>query len=107
MRRGKEEVLCKMCYRADLVVRWSCAGLTRASICFARSLYEEGWIAGSSPAMTAVLLDLCCARWTQPTDARNDRRPRSIVSGLLFTMSFATATCRAFQRPSRIQVAAR
>ena len=65
------------------------------------------WIAGSSPAMTAVLLDLCCARWTQPTDARNDRRPRSIVSGLLFTMSFATATCRAFQRPSRIQVAAR
>src|SRR5262245_13200979 len=47
-------VLCEMWYRADLVVRWSCAGLTRASIFFARSLYEEGWIAGSSPAMTAV-----------------------------------------------------
>src|SRR5262245_47091392 len=31
----------------------SCAGLTRASIFFAKSFYEEGWIAGSSPAMTA------------------------------------------------------
>src|SRR5262249_9366221 len=31
----------------------SCAGLTRASILFAKSFYEEGWIAGSSPAMTA------------------------------------------------------
>src|SRR5215813_3145147 len=47
-------VLCEMWYRADLVVRWSCAGLTRASISFARNLYEEGWIAGSSLAMTVV-----------------------------------------------------
>ena len=30
----------------------SCAGLTRASILFARNFYEAGWIAGSSPAMT-------------------------------------------------------
>src|SRR6516225_3979801 len=30
----------------------SCPGLTRASIFFARQSYEEGWIAGSSPAMT-------------------------------------------------------
>src|SRR6516225_6432386 len=44
---------------------------------------------------------------TQPAPVRNDRRRNSIVSGLLFTMSFATATCRAVQRPSRIQVAAR
>jgi len=29
--------------------------MTRASIFFAESSYEEGWIAGSSPAMTAVL----------------------------------------------------
>ena len=50
------------------------------------------------------LLDLL---GTQPAPVRNDRRRNSIVSGLLFTMSFATATCRAVQRPSRIQVAAR
>ena len=31
----------------------SCAGLTRASIFFAKSFYEGGWIAESSPAMTA------------------------------------------------------
>src|SRR5439155_26903001 len=31
----------------------SCAGLTRASIFFARRFYEDGWIAGSSPAMTS------------------------------------------------------
>jgi hypothetical protein len=31
----------------------SCAGLTRASIFFAKCFYEDGWIAGSSPAMTA------------------------------------------------------
>src|SRR5262249_35971971 len=30
----------------------SCPGLTRASMFFARQSYEEGWIAGSSPAMT-------------------------------------------------------
>jgi len=43
----------------------------------------------------------------QPAAVRNRRRRNSLVSGLLFTMSGATATCRAFQRPSRIQVAAR
>jgi hypothetical protein len=43
----------------------------------------------------------------QPAAVRNRRRRSSLVSGLLFTMSGATATCRAFQRPSRIQVAAR
>ncbi len=43
----------------------------------------------------------------QPAAVRNRRRHNSIVSGLLFTMNGATATCRAFQRPSRIQVAAR
>jgi len=37
----------------EVVASSSCAGLTRASIFFARSLYEERWIAGSSPAMTA------------------------------------------------------
>jgi hypothetical protein len=30
----------------------SCAGLTRASIFFAKTFYEDRWIAGSSPAMT-------------------------------------------------------
>jgi hypothetical protein len=34
----------------------SCAGLTRASISFAkRSSNEDGWIAGSSPAMTTLI----------------------------------------------------
>jgi hypothetical protein len=28
--------------------------MTRASIFFAKSLNEDGWIAGSSPAMTAL-----------------------------------------------------
>jgi hypothetical protein len=37
----------------EVVASSSCAGLTRASIFIARSLYEERWIAGSSPAMTA------------------------------------------------------
>ena len=31
----------------------------------------------------------------QPAAVRNDRRRNFIVSGLLFTMTFATATCRA------------
>ena len=43
----------------------------------------------------------------QPSAVRNDRRRGFPVSGLLFTGSTATAACRAFQRPSRIQVAAR
>src|SRR5262245_63473706 len=50
----------------------------------------------------------CLARTkNQPAAVRKDRRRNSIVSGLLFTMNGATATCRARQRPSRIQVAAR
>jgi hypothetical protein len=32
----------------------SCAGLTRASIFFVRESYEDGWIAGASPAMMAL-----------------------------------------------------
>jgi hypothetical protein len=43
----------------------------------------------------------------QPAAVRNDRRRGFPVSGLLFTGNAATHTCRAFQRPSRIQVAAR
>jgi hypothetical protein len=43
----------------------------------------------------------------QPAAVRNGHRLGLPVSGLLFTGSGATATCRAFQRPSRIQVAAR
>src|SRR5262245_5044879 len=35
----------------------------------------------------------------QPAAVRNDYRRNSIVSGLLFTMNGATATCRALQRP--------
>src|SRR5262249_54746277 len=37
-----------------------------------------------------------------PVDARNDRRPRSIVSGLLFTMTFATRTCRSHERSNSL-----
>src|SRR6266436_1433748 len=85
----------------------SCAGLTRASIFFAKSFYEDGWIAGSSPAMTEWtdtrtvsfcrdLLDLRRALLrTQPRSVRNGRRGNFIVSGLLFTMKTATPTCRA------------
>src|SRR5262245_13542156 len=38
----------------------------------------------------------------QPADARNDRRLRSIVSGLLFTMTFATRTCRSHERSNSL-----
>src|SRR5262245_3359019 len=35
------------------------------------------------------------ATWeNQPAAVRKDRRPRSVVSGLLFTMDSATPTCR-------------
>src|SRR5258707_4890032 len=34
--------------RAELTCDASCAGLTRASIFFAKCFYEDGWIAGSS-----------------------------------------------------------
>jgi len=43
----------------------------------------------------------------QPVGVGNDRRLDFPVSSLLFTGHGATATCRARQRPSRIQVAAR
>jgi len=33
----------------------SCAGLIRASIFFAKSFCKDGWIAGSSPAMTTLM----------------------------------------------------
>jgi len=33
----------------------SCAGLIRASIFFAKSFCKDGWIAGSSPAMTTSI----------------------------------------------------
>src|SRR5262249_51467565 len=38
----------------------------------------------------------------QPTDVGNNRRLRSIVSGLLFTMNAATPTCRAGARSADI-----
>jgi hypothetical protein len=41
------------------------------------------------------------ATWeNQPAAAGNDRRPRSVVSGLLFTMDGATPTCWAVSRRS-------
>src|SRR5262245_5157489 len=43
---------------------------------------------------------LLSMRADQPAAVRNDRRLRSIVSGLLFTMGSATATCRALSARS-------
>ena len=90
----------------------SCAGLTRASIFFAKKSLRRLMDCRVKPGNDRVdgtrapfrLLDLL---GTQPAPVRNDRWRNSTVSGLLFTGSAATATCRAFQRPSRIQVAAR
>src|SRR5215470_4769183 len=53
--------------------------MTRASIFFARSLYEEGWIAGSSPTMTAVSVPAPLG--AQPAAVRNRGRRNFIVSG--------------------------
>src|SRR5262249_43341519 len=39
---------------AAVVFDSSCPGLTRASIFFAKAFCEDGWIAGSCPAMTAA-----------------------------------------------------
>jgi hypothetical protein len=43
-------------YARETIALWqrklSCAGLTRASIALQKCFCEEGWIAGSSPAMT-------------------------------------------------------
>ena len=91
------------------VLNSSCAGrsasktrvnalMTRASIFFARSLYEDGWIAGSSPAMTEWtghahrfhLLDLL---GTQPAAVRNGGRGNFHCFGLIVTMKIATPTC--------------
>src|SRR5215471_10684890 len=55
----------------------------------------------------ATLLSMRAGAKHQPAAAQNECRLRSIVSGLLFTMTGATATCLALQRPSRIQVPAR
>src|SRR5262245_25508328 len=40
--------------RLRSLTQQSCAGLTLASTRFVRSLYEDRWIAGSSPAMTTI-----------------------------------------------------
>src|SRR5215468_5006237 len=40
----------------------------------------------------------------QPPAVGNNRRPRSIVSGLLFTMNAATPTCRASARSADILI---
>src|SRR5262249_58579045 len=47
-------------------------------------------------ARAAMLLSM---RANQPVAVGEDRQPRSIVSGLLFTMNSATPTCRAQARP--------
>src|SRR5262249_58502288 len=54
-RRKRKGIVQDGVIRTELTHDASCAGLTRASILFAKSFYEDGWIAGSSPAMTAVL----------------------------------------------------
>src|SRR5262245_62059068 len=105
----------------EVVTSSSCAGLTRASIFFARSLYEEGWIAGSSPAMTARGVVTAKAgthdlrRWLwipalaalgrdddylaraepQPADVRNRDWGNFHCFGLILTMKIATPTCSA------------
>src|SRR5919198_5898767 len=70
------------CRRTAAITARCAAPGTRASIFFAKNSYEEGWIAGSSPAMT--LRTQCNQQVCEF---------RSIVSALLFTMNFATATC--------------
>jgi len=91
------------------VVRWekivcpgcgpSCAGLTRASIFFAETFFEDRWIAGSSPAMTGWM----ACRNDRPLfsiDPNNDRHCFSLIRimnfddrhcfSLIGTMNFAT-----------------
>src|SRR5262245_32615367 len=54
--RKRKAIVQNGAIRTELTRDASCAGLTRASIFFfAKSFYEDGWIAGSSPEMTAVL----------------------------------------------------
>jgi hypothetical protein len=80
--------------------------MTRASIFFAKGSYEDGWIAGSSPAMTGRMdpcpqsmcpVELLRTFGTQPPGARIGHRRRFPVSGLLFTGNGATSTCRAVE----------
>jgi hypothetical protein len=78
--------------------------LTRASIFFAKSFYEEGWIAGSSPAMTgwidkrtisftALFIRSAVLGLRVASNATGRRAEiTAIVSVLLFTMNFATHT---------------
>jgi hypothetical protein len=55
MRRGNEEGIVQTgMIRTELAPDASCADLIRASIVFVKSFCEEGWIAGSSPAMTGA-----------------------------------------------------
>jgi hypothetical protein len=107
-RRKRKVIVQDGAIRTELTRDASCAGRSaaktrvnaltpRASIFFAKSFYEEGWIAGSSPAMTAVSVPAPLG--TQPTAVRNDGRRNFIVSGLLFTMNGATPTCRAAEGP--------
>jgi hypothetical protein len=48
--------------RTELAPDASCADLIRASIVFVKSFCEEGWIAGSSPAMTGASTFSSCPR---------------------------------------------
>jgi hypothetical protein len=48
--------------RTELASDASCADLIRASIVLVKSFCEEGWIAGSSPAMTIATPFTCHAR---------------------------------------------
>jgi hypothetical protein len=70
----------------------SCAGLTRASIFFAKNFLRRGWIAGSSPAMTAwmethaISVTVVAALWSpsarlqmQPAGVRKYNRCFRIV----------------------------
>ena len=118
----------------EVVSSSSCAGrsasktrvnalMTRASIFFAKCFYEEGWIAGSSPAMTAEVSSprkrgpksppvvmgpgspLAVARVGrddsrfslehQPAAVRNGRRRNFHCFRLILTMEIATPTCSA------------
>ena len=70
---------------------------------FERAYASQRASAGEAPALASHASRVCpkeakrgaCGRsQDQPAAARNDCRRNFIVSGLLFTMSFATHTCR-------------
>jgi hypothetical protein len=52
--------------RTELAPDASCADLIRASIAFVKSFCEEGWIAGSRPAMTVSSTARLCTRHARP-----------------------------------------